>query len=59
MNDMGIRHFDRVIVTHDLGNEPATVIGIAREVVPGEGTRVTVQFDDGTISTWPATQITI
>ncbi len=54
---MDIRHFDRVIVTHDLGTEPATVIGITREVVPGEGTRVTVQFDDGTISTWSNSRV--
>jgi hypothetical protein len=44
---------DRVVVSHDQGNESGTVQGQTR----GEDPSVTVRFDDGTISSWPASKV--
>jgi hypothetical protein len=42
---------DRVVVAHDQGSESGTVQGQTK------GKDVTVRFDDGTVSSWPASKV--
>ena len=53
-----IRKNTRVLVTHDLGTEQGVVAAVVREVVPGEGQRFFVRFDDGTYSAWGESSVT-